>query len=211
MTDFAALRRNMVDCQLRTFDVTNRGVLAAMDMVPRELFLPVERRALAYLDQNVPAGVAGRVLLAPMFIARMLQALEIKAGQTVLSYAGGTGYTAAVAAAMGAAAVTFDTAPGAAEAARAALSSAGADVTVADTMPSGSFDAILVNGSVDHAPSALLDKLTDGGRLAAIMRSGAAGRVTVYQRTGDVVASRGVFDATAPVLEEFREKPAFAL
>ena len=73
--DYSALRRNMVDCQLRTYDVTDRAVLAAMDSVPREVFVPEARREVAYIDQPVALdglGATGRALLAPMTVGRML-------------------------------------------------------------------------------------------------------------------------------------------
>ncbi len=208
MTDFAALRRNMVDCQLRTFDVTNRAVLGAMDAVPRELFVPGERRALAYLDQTVTLP-GGRVLLQPMVVGRMLQTLEIKPGQRFLGFAGGTGYAAAVAAELGAEAVSVDDAPGMREAATAALAAAGSPARAGEA--AGEYDAILVNGAVERRPEALLDLLADGGRLVVVEMNGRAGSVMLYQRNGDVIAKRAVFDAAAPVLEGFRKEASFAL
>jgi protein-L-isoaspartate(D-aspartate) O-methyltransferase len=208
--DFAALRRNMVDCQLRTYDVTNRRLLGAMDRVPRELFVPEARRALAYLDQ--PAALdGGRFLLAPMLTGRMLQALDLQPGQRFLDYAGGSGYTAAVAAELGAEAMTFDAAPGMAEMAEAALMAAQSPATVARALPAFALDAILVNGAAAESPRALLALLADGGKLAVVEPNGRAGSVMLYQRTGDVMGKRAVLDAAAPVLEEFRPRPAFAL
>jgi protein-L-isoaspartate(D-aspartate) O-methyltransferase len=210
MTDFATLRRNMVDCQLRTFDVTNRAVLRAMDSVPREVFVPEERRALAYLDQPVALG-AGRVLLAPMVVGRMLQTLELEPGQSFLEFAGGSGYGAAVAAELGAEATCYDPAPGMADLAAEALGAAGSHASIARDMPAGPFDAILINGAVTMEPEMLLALLSDGGRLVAVESWGRAGRVMLFQRSGVVVGKRAVFDAAAPVIEEFREARMFVL
>ncbi len=105
MIDLAAVRRNMVDTQLRTYDVSSKRVLDAVDEVAREHFLPASLSALAYADQSLTVRAADgteRVLLLPMILARMIQAAEIEPGAKVLSVAGGTGYGAAVMAAMGA-------------------------------------------------------------------------------------------------------------
>ncbi|MFY8038955.1 MAG: protein-L-isoaspartate O-methyltransferase family protein [Bosea sp. (in: a-proteobacteria)] len=213
--DFSALRRNMVDCQLRTYDVTDRAVLAAMDSVPREVFVPEARREVAYIDQPVALdglGAAGRALLAPMTAGRMLQTLDIQPGQRLLDFACGTGYSAAVALAMGATVVAYDSSAALREAARAALAEADAGaVTVVDALPDAKFDLIMVNGACDGMPKDLADRLADGGRMVVVEGAGRAGRVMLYQRSGDSVGGRAVFDAAAPVLAEFRKAAIFAL
>lgn len=215
MTDFAALRRNMVDCQLRTYDVTDRAVLAAVDAVPREHFVPASRRALAYLDQPAPLdelGGAGRALLTPMVGARMVQTAALKPGQKLLEYCGGTGYGAAIAAATGASVTLYEPIEALHEPARAALSAAGfSSVDVTATLPAARFDAVIVNGACEVRPESLFGLLADGGRLVAIEGLGRSGRVMLYQRSGEVVAGRPVFDAAGQPLAEFGAKPAFAL
>ena len=76
MTDFAAARRMMVDCQVRTTDVTDLRVISALEEVPRERFVPPGSAALAYLDIDLPLGGARR-LLKPMVLAKLMQAAEI--------------------------------------------------------------------------------------------------------------------------------------
>jgi protein-L-isoaspartate(D-aspartate) O-methyltransferase len=214
MTDFAALRRNMVDCQLRTYDVTQRDVLAAMAQVPRELFVPVARRPLAYIDQPVALdafGAPGRAMLPPMTAGRMLQALDLRPGQRLLDVQGGTGYVAALAAAMGAHAVLAESDAALREAATRALDAAGrADVAVTPA-GEGRFDAVFVNGACEVPPRALHALLADGGRMVAIEGLGRSGRVMLYQRSHDVVSGRPVFDAAGPALADFRQERAFAL
>jgi protein-L-isoaspartate(D-aspartate) O-methyltransferase len=213
--DFTALRRNMVDCQLRTYDVTSRPVLAAMDEVPREVFVPAARREIAYIDQPVDLesfGAAGRVMLAPMTAGRMLQTLDVKPGMSLLDYACGTGYTAAVASRLGARVTAYDGDGALRSAARHALQSAGeAEVAVADDLPKGPFDLIFVNGSCEARPEPLFALLADGGRIVFVEGAGRAARVMLGQRSGEVVSARPVFDAAAPVLQEFRRPVAFAL
>jgi protein-L-isoaspartate(D-aspartate) O-methyltransferase len=215
MSSFSEARRMMVDCQLRTYDITDQVVLAAADSVPREHFVPEARRPVAYVDQ--PARVAdatgdnaARYLLAPMVAARMLQSLEIQPGMAVLEYAGGTGYGAALAAHMGARVTLWEPDAALAAHATAALAACGSAVAVIGTMPSGVFDAILVNGACETPPENLFTLLKIGGRLAVIEGQGRATRVILYQRYGDGVSGRPVFDAAAPVLNEYRAPAAFA-
>lgn len=213
MTDFAALRRNMVDCQLRTYDVTDRAVLAAMDRVAREAFVPEARKPLAYLDQAVSLdglGADGRALLAPMTCGRMLQTLDIMAGQRFFDYAGGTGYTAAVAAELGAVVTAFEPDPALRGImARNLATVAGPVISVVDRLPVAQFDHVFVNGACPVAPSSLLELLTENGRLIVIEGMGRAGKVMLYKKSGAVVAGRAIFDAAGPFLAEFSRAPAF--
>jgi protein-L-isoaspartate(D-aspartate) O-methyltransferase len=213
--DYAALRRNMVDCQLRTYDVTDRAVLAAMDAVPREMFVPEARRAVAYIDQPVMLdgfGEPGRALLAPMTSGRMLQTLDVQPGQSFFDYACGTGYTSALAVKLGAKVTAFDVSSTLRGVTRATLSAQGADdVNVVEDMPSGLFDLVFVNGGCPNLPGALTALMADGGKLVLVEGSGRAGRVMLYQKTRGIVGGRQIFDAAVPQLAEFRSEPVFTL
>ncbi|MGL4727848.1 MAG: protein-L-isoaspartate O-methyltransferase family protein [Bosea sp. (in: a-proteobacteria)] len=209
----ASLRRAMVDCQIRTYDVTDRAVLAAMDEVAREAFMPGYDPELAYLDRaetiHAPEG-GSRTMLTPMVLARMLQFLDVQAGEKVLDYAGGAGYSAAVMSAMGAKVDAVDSASGLSSLARAALDAAHhGDVTTSPMLNAAhaGFDAILINGACETQPDAILARLATNGRAIAVIGQGRAAKVMLYQRSGDVIAGRMVFDAAAPMLDEFR-KPA---
>ena len=114
MLDFAQARRMMVDSQVRTFDVNDLAVLAAFDEVPREGFVPAGRESLAYMDQNLPVSDGDgpgerRFMLAPMVLARMIQALELAPGQRVLDIGGGLGYSAAVLLRLGCSVIALET------------------------------------------------------------------------------------------------------
>ncbi len=214
MTDFAALRRNMVDCQLRTYDVTDRAVLAAMDEVPRELFVPASRQAFAYLDQPAALdelGASGRALMAPMVAGRMLQTLAVKPGQSFLSVGGGTGYVAAIAERLGAEATLCEANEALRNAAATALDAAGAAGVDIVASASGQFDCVMIEGACEESPASAFGLIADGGRLIAIEGLGRSGRVMLYQRAGQVVSGRPVFDAAAPALDDFRKRPVFAL
>lgn len=208
MEGFLALRRNMVDCQLRTYDVTDRAVLAAADAVPREAFVPAGAAHLAYLDQPIALPGTGRALMAPMVVARMIQTLDVDPGEDVLEYAGASGYGAALMAHIGAKAALWEPEEAARAFAADALASAG--VTVLDKLPAaGSFDAILVGGACEIQPASLFPLLRDEGRLVVVEGVGRAARVRLYQKSGEVVSGRTVFDAYAPELPEFRRPAAF--
>jgi protein-L-isoaspartate(D-aspartate) O-methyltransferase len=220
MLDFAQARRTMVDSQVRTFDVTDRAVLAAMAEVPREHFMPPGREELAYSDLNVPlsdakAGGASRFMLAPMVLARLIQALEIEPGQRVLDVAAGLGYSSTVLARLGAEPVLLESSEALAQSAKARLSQEGVSAIVwhgpldqgcPDEEP---FDAILINGAVAERPETLLRQLRDGGRLACLSGGDRAGKAVLYLRSGDAFGFRTLFDAAAPLIEEFRPAPGF--
>ncbi len=135
MEGFSGLRRNMVDCQLRTYDVTDRAVLAAADEVPRELFVPEGLAYLAYLDQAIELPGTGRALMTPMVIARMIQVLDLEPGEDALEYGGGTGYGAALMDRMGVKATLWEPDDKARALAITALAAAGCGVLVAEEEP----------------------------------------------------------------------------
>jgi protein-L-isoaspartate(D-aspartate) O-methyltransferase len=219
MLDFAQARRMMVDGQLRTFDVNNIPLLAAMDSVPRERFVPAGRESLAYSDQDVPVAEAAgerRFMLAPMVAARLIQALEIAPGDKILDVACGSGYSCAVMARLGASVIGLDVDEAIVAEARARLAENGATgaAVVGGALQAGypkgaPYDAILINGAVEIEPRALMEQLADGGRLACVEGRGRAATAMLHVRSGDAFGRRALFDAAAPVLAAFRREPAF--
>jgi protein-L-isoaspartate(D-aspartate) O-methyltransferase len=221
MLDFPQARRAMLDSQLRTFDVFDIPVLAAMEAVPRERFVPPGRESLAYIDQDIPVsdGIAGaerRFMLKPMVLGRMIQALEVEAGARALDVASGLGYSAAVLARLGAHVVALESTEAAAQAARQRLASVGIEnvAVVSGPLDQGyphgaPYDIVLVNGLIEVRPQRLLNQLADGGRLACVERRGRAGRAVLYVRSGDAFGSRAIFDAGAPELPAFKADPGF--
>jgi len=221
MIDYAKVRRMMVDNQLRTYDISDLGVLSAMNEVPREIFAPADMAMLAYSDRPlvIARGEEGetRHFLAPMVFARMLQNLDLREGERILIIAGALGYEAAVAAQLGARVSIVEPDPALAEKTRENLDEAGVtDITIidkpfdADFGVAEGFDAILVNAAIAKRPESLLAQLRDGGRLVAVMGDGGrTSRVTLFVRSGEVVGDRPVFDAAAQPLRAFREDPGF--
>jgi protein-L-isoaspartate(D-aspartate) O-methyltransferase len=213
--EFAARRRIMVDSQLRTCDVTDQAVLAAFADVPRETFVPPAMASLAYLDRDIPAlGGAGRLLLAPMTLAKLIQAAGVKPGEKALDVACGSGYSAAILAALGAHVTGLDTDAGALAAAKGLFGAEQAIDWIAGDLAEGAaggqFGLILVNGAFESAPEKLLSQLTDGGRLIGVDASFRSPRAVIIERISGVLSKRALFDAAAPRLEAFRRLPSFA-
>src|ERR1700730_10520805 len=145
-------RLHMVNGQLRTGGVVDKGVLAAFLEVPRQRFVAPEHESLAYLDRELPArGAKFRRLLAPMVLARMLQAVTVAAGDRALDVGGGSGYGAALLAAMGAKVVLLESDAGAADAAKSEFHNHVSVTVVGGPLNSaaaalGPFDLIVVEG-----------------------------------------------------------------
>jgi protein-L-isoaspartate(D-aspartate) O-methyltransferase len=214
MTDFAAARRNMVDGQVRTADVTDLRIISAMLDVPREAFLPPAKAALAYLDLDVPLG-NGRCLMKPMVLAKLIHAADLTGTDRVLDVGCVTGYAAAVLGRIAGQVVALDQDAGLAQAARAALAAL-PNVTVqsgpltAGWPLGGPYDAIVVEGATEFAPEALLLQLKDGGRLVCVLGSDPGAKAMLYRRSGQDSGGRAIFDAAASLLPGFVKPPQFA-
>jgi protein-L-isoaspartate(D-aspartate) O-methyltransferase len=158
-------------------------------------------------------GAGPSVMLPPMVLARMIQALAIEAGDHVLDVGSGRGYAAAILSRLGADVVALESAwpdPSALH----QVGGPGRVVTRAGPIEAGSpddapFDAVLINGAVEVRPIALIEQLREGGRLACLEMDGGACQARLYVRAGGSVSFRPLFDAGAPVLAPFRKEPAF--
>ena len=155
-------------------------------------------------------------MLAPMVLARMIQALEIEPGMRVLDVAAGLGYSSAVLARLGATVTALESDETLASAARERLASLGADGVTVVVGPlqdghaaSAPYDAILVNGAVDVKPEALIRQLTPSGRLVCVHGRGRSANATLHVRAGRAAGSRNLFDAAAPVLPDFEAERGF--
>ncbi len=225
-SDSATQRQTMVDCQIRTFDVTDQRLIARLLAVPRERFVPDAVRALAYSDvvlEMVEAGSRARArsLLAPMVLARLIQGGRVVASDRVLDVAPGGGYSTTILAGLGSSVVALEDTSALRQEMESRLSSVGLgriqvierslDQGVAEAGP---FDVILVNGAVEVGLERLLAQLADGGRLVAILRdpvdaSGLAAKAMAWEKRNGEIGMRYLFDASAPVLAAFRRPPAF--
>ncbi|MGH6834648.1 MAG: protein-L-isoaspartate O-methyltransferase family protein [Methylocella sp.] len=219
-------RRTMVDCQIRTFDVTDQQLLARMLEVPREHFLPLELVELAYSDiglQLKPAGPGEerRTLLPPLVLARLIQGAGVVATDTVLDVGAATGYSSALLAGLAGRVVALESERSLYGALRSNLDASGlAKVqTVLGPLAEGApeaapFDLIFINGAVEARLEPLFAQLKDAGRLVAVKPlpgdpSGNAGKAVRYEKIDGGNGYRVLFDAAVPVLEAFRRDEQF--
>jgi protein-L-isoaspartate(D-aspartate) O-methyltransferase len=209
-----AARTNMIDAQIRSADVTDPRIHAAMMAVSRERFVPTAKKALAYAD--VPVEVApGRFLLDPRSLAKALQLLEVTAEDRVLDVACGTGYSSAVLGRLAKSVIALEQDADLVRIASEALTNAQGNVEVTQGSliegfkMGGLYDVILVNGAIEARPDVLLSQLEEGGRLVVFMQSGAQGRATLFVREQGQIGSRPGFDATVPLLAGFRKSLGF--
>ena len=191
MSGFSTARQKMVDGQVRPSDVTDIRIIDAMLAVPRENFVPANKRALAYLDLDLDvteAGSAGRFLIKPAVLAKMLQAAEIKSTDHVLVVGCASGYAAAV------------------------ISQFAGKVTnaaAAGDPANAPFDVIVLNGATEVVPETLYGQLRDGGRLVGVFAMSQPARATIVTRSHGDFGNRALFDAAAPVLPGMERLPAF--
>lgn len=217
MTDFAALRRTMVDGQVRTADVTDPRLLAAMLELPRERFFPDDRVSLAYLDRDVsvsPSAQPARRVLKPMVLAKLIQAADISATDHVLDVGCATGYSTALLTHLAGSVIGLEEDAALARQATEAMSWAGRPAAKIVTGPlsrgcagEGAYDVIVLEGAAEVVPAVLFDQLKSGGRLVCVLGRGAEGKAMVYRRANGDLSGRSVFDASAAALPGFA-KPA---
>ena len=219
MSNFAITRQKMVDGQLRTSDVTDRRILDAMLSLPREIFVPEDRRALAYLDLDLDIGPTGskRFLIKPMTTARLLQAAEIKPTDKVLIAGCATGYMAALAVRLAAEVVATES--------DSALAARGNDIlpkldfqetvtirtaeTAAGWPAEAPFNVIVLNGATEITPAGLYQQLAESGRLVGVFASERPSRAILVTRSHGDFGHRTLFDVAAPILPGLERRAEF--
>jgi len=209
-------RFNMIEQQIRPWDVLDSSVLSLLAVVKREDFVPPAYRALAFVDTEVPLP-EGQAMLAPRVEARLLQELKVQRHETVLEIGAGSGFVAALLGHRAREVITLENRPVLARMAADNLRRAGvANVQVREAdgrdglAEAGPFDAIMLSGSVSGVPASLLAQLKPGGRLIAIEGAEPMMHATLYTKQGDGACSRTVlFDTVAPRLDGFAEPTRF--
>lgn len=219
MSAFSTARLKMVDGQVRTSDVTDSRIIDAMMALPREAFVPEDKRALAYLDLDLDVSAGGsakRYLIKPVVTAKLLQAAEIRDTDNVLVVGCATGYAAAVAAKLAGRVSATETDPALAAKARDVLAELGlGNVAVrpadaADGDPANApFDVIVLNGATEIVPERLYSELREGGRLVGVFAMSQPPRATIVTRSHGDFGNRALFDTTVPVLPGLERRPAF--
>ncbi len=218
--DFERARFNMVEQQIRPWEVLDQGVLDLLFKVKREDYVPAAYRNLALADLEIPLG-HGEKMLTPKIEARLLQELHVRPTDKVLEIGTGSGFSAALMARLAQQVLSLEIDPALASQARGRLIQAGVtnvDVRQADAAANGfaacqtgaPYDAILLSGSVAEVPDALLQLLAVGGRLIAITGEEPMMRATLITRTSDTAFhTTQPWDTVAPRLLNFPQPSRF--
>jgi len=215
VTDLASARTHMIDGQLRPSEVNDERIIAAIDGVAREQFVPKAKRAVAYVDEDLEIG-EGRFLMEPMVFSRLITAAEIGEGDVVLDIGCATGYSSAVIAGLADAVVALEQDEKLAGQAEKKL--ANADVmnvavvhgTLRDGVAKqGPFDVIVLEGMVEEIPEALIDQLKEDGRLVCVKLEGGVGRAHIVTMHDGIAGGRNLFDANVQPLPGFKLDKGF--
>lgn len=208
--NFELARFNMIEQQIRPWDVLDPVVLALLSEVKREEFVPAEQKLLAFADVCLPLAkdVPGAVMLEPKIEARLLQELGLKNKDRVLEIGTGSGYMAALLAARAEFVTSIEIEPSLAKLARENLQRAGiANVAVeqADGLKGWAakapYDAIVISGAVPAIPDVLLQQLKVGGRLVGIVGTDPVMSAQLVTRTGEMsFNTNNLFETLVPTL-----------
>lgn len=215
MTDFAAARLAMVDCQVRPSDVTAYPIIDAMLTVKKEEFVPSNKRSVAYAGDHIPLA-PGRVVLDGRTLGKMLDAAAITPDDLVLDIGCGLGYVAAILGRLAATVIAVEPDAEMAEAAANTLADQDAlnvivevGALTAGAPDHGPYDVIFLEGAIETLPDTIADQLKSGGRIVAIHTDGRVGTARVGVKAQNGINWRRAFDATAPVLPGFEAEKAF--
>ena len=216
MMDFDAAREQMVDTQVRPNSVSNHAVIGQFLSVPRERFVPEDRMALAYIDDDVAVAETtegDRNIMNAMMLSKLVQFAEVQSTHFVLDIGCASGYSSAIFSGLAESVVAVEAHVDLVEKATNTLQDLGCDNVAVVTRPltegcpsEAPFDVIFLGGAVEVVPQTLFDQLRDGGVLVTVEGHGNAGRAMKYRKVGDVVSSEEGFNASVKPLPGF-EKP----
>jgi protein-L-isoaspartate(D-aspartate) O-methyltransferase len=214
--DVEQARFNMIESQVRTWDVLDQAVLDALSAVRREEFVPAQHRALAFADMEIPLG-HGEVMLSPKLEARMVQELALTPIDKVLEVGTGSGYVTALLARLAGQVVSIERIEDLAHSAARKL--AGHDIRnitldvgeAGEGWPSlAPYDAILLTGSVPLLPDAFKSQLAVGGRLLAVIGEAPVMTATLITRLSETAFQRnGLFETCIAPLRNIRQPERF--
>lgn len=215
MMNFEIARDHMIDGQIKPNQVADPRLIEALRAVPRELFVPLSRQSVAYIDEDIEVA-PGRYLLEPMVLARLIQAAEPSPRDVALDIACATGYSSAVLAQLVGAVVAVEDDQSLTDRAAGLLADLRYDsaVVMKNELTKGwpeqaPYDVILINGMIEELPQALLDQLNDNGRLVAVQSVRGVGKAMLYVKSGGAIGRRELFDAATPSLPGFIRPRSF--
>ncbi|MBA2351110.1 MAG: protein-L-isoaspartate O-methyltransferase [Burkholderiales bacterium] len=214
--DFEQARFNMVEQQIRTWQVLDQQVLDLMSMLPREDFVPPALRDLAFADLQIPLG-HGAAMMPPKLEARILQTLEIAAGDRVLEIGTGSGYLTALLAHLAKHVYSVEIVPELSESAGRKLAARGIDnvtLEVGDAargwIRHAPYDVIVLTASTGILPASMQDMLAPGGRLFAIVGTAPAMVAKLLTRvTDNAFRTADLFETCVPPLKNALQPERF--
>jgi len=219
VADFQDLRTKMVDNQIRTTDVTDLRVIDAFLTVPREVFVPVNRQVLAYIDEDQlleSEGTAPRYLMEPSPFAKLVQLAKVTKNDVVLDVGCGTGYSSAIFSELAGSVIGLESDSALSSVATARLQALGHDnvVIVSGALNAGypseaPYDVIFIEGAVDFVPEVLFNQLKEGGRLVVVEGHGYAGIARLYVKENGIASGRTVFNTAVRPLPGFEQIEQF--
>jgi len=216
---FSQLRQSMVDCQVRTTDVTDLGVIDALLSVSREAFVPADKREFAYIDDDIlaTADPVARYIMEPSPFARLVQLADVGPDDLVLDVGCATGYSSAVFSHLAGAVIALEEDEDLASVATEKLAEQGYDSVAVITGPlnaghakEGPYDVIFIGGAVELVPAVLIDQIKPGGRLVVVEGQGLDGCARLYVRDDEgIVGARTAFNLAVKPLPGFQKVPEF--
>jgi len=211
----ASRRRHMIDGHLLPNDVTDENVIDAIEQVNREVYVPLARKGVAYIDKSINVG-EGRYLMEPLTFAKLLNAADIKKNDLVLDIAPATGYSSAVFSKLVGSVVALEENPILAEQATENLAKENCDNVALVTgshidglAKQGPYDLIFIGGMIDTIPLSLLNQLNENGRILCVLNHDGHGRASFVTYNNKIMGVRNLFDTSAPSLKGFDKKKDF--
>jgi len=219
MIDFEEARIKMVDCQVRTCDVTEHRLISALMHVPREEFVPEEVKSLAYIDEDISLsklGANGRFVMEPGPFSKLLQLADVQEDDFVMVIGCGTGYSACVLSLLGASIIAIEEDRNLATLANEKMTELGFDNVVVRNSKlnegyakEAPYDVIYIDGSVEALPETLLSQLAEGGRLVSVEGQGNSAIAQVYAKNDGIVSSRTAMNLAVKPLPGFAQEIGF--
>ncbi|MEO1066994.1 MAG: protein-L-isoaspartate O-methyltransferase [Pseudomonadota bacterium] len=221
MGNFTEARIQMVDCQIRPNDVTDYNLIEAFNTIPRELFVPLGKRPIAYTDADISIYSGDtpddeRFLTQVMPFAKMLQAVGLKENDVVLCIGAGSGYGAAVISKLVASVVAIESDDSLVTEANGTLGELEIDnvAIISGDLTAGCpseapFDAIVIEGAVEEVPERIVSQLRNHGRLVAVVGRGLAAEIQVFSKTDDDISVTRFGNVSIPALPGFQRAETF--
>ena len=211
MSDFNIARKNMIHNQLMANNIVEDYILKAFEVIPRENFLPVEKRSKAYLDEDIEI-IADRYLIEPRIIGNIIKLSKIKKNHIVMDLACSTGYSSAILSKLSKKVYAIDNKTKLIEQADLNIKKLNiSNIVFLNKNPVNGlkkkFDIIFIFGGVQYIPANLFDSLkSDGGSLITVLYdNNDIGKVHIVKKLNGKISRTNYISAQTPILKEFQK------